>query len=324
MFNQFSRAIYSYAQKTAGQSALWADFSREAAKNYVVTAHHTLLIFGMFAIGLLSLIFIKPEMADHIRKISPFSEKYAAIDVNADPEGKEAAATNTAAADSATLISTAQQKTAKVSKPQQVSGTTSTEQKWVTYWLSKRYRVAGDAIHKLVLTSYQVAHDLKLDPLLILSVIAIESRFNPLSESPVGAQGLMQVMSKIHHAKFQKHGGISAALNPVANIKVGSRILKEYVVQGGSVEAGLKKYVGAANFTTDFGYGNKVLSEYSYLQEVATGKKISFYVTTKSRTRAQSKIVKTDEPDELPSTATDDSPKNENNPKDTSDLVAIL
>lgn len=320
MFNQFTRAIYSYAQKTAGQSALWANFARETAKNYVATAHRTLLILGMFAIGLLILIFVKPEMADHIRKISPFSEKYAAVDVNADASD----VINTAAADSATKISTSQQKIAKVSKPQRVNSATSTEQKWVTYWLSKRYRVAGDAIHKLVLTSYQVAHDLKLDPLLILSVIAVESRFNPLSESPVGAQGLMQVMAKIHHEKFQKHGGISAALNPVANIKVGSRILKEYMVQGGSVEAGLKKYVGAANFATDFGYGHKVLSEYSYLQEVATGKKVSFYVTTKSRPRAQSKIVKTNEPDELPSTATDDSPKNGKNPKDASDLVATL
>lgn len=312
MFNQFTRAIYNYAQKTAGQSALWANFARETAKNYVVTAHRTLLILGMFAIGLLILIFVKPEMADHIRKISPFSEKYAAVDVDA-PD-----LINTAATDSAKQMGTAQQKIAKASRA------TSAEQKWVTYWLSKRYRVAGDAIHKLVLTSYQVAHDLKLDPLLILSVIAVESRFNPLSESPVGAQGLMQVMAKIHYAKFQKHGGISAALNPVANIKVGSRILKEYMVQGGSVEAGLKKYVGAANFATDFGYGHKVLSEYSYLKEVATGKKVSFYVTTKSRPRAQSKIVKTNEPDELPSTATDDSPKNGNNPKDASDLVATL
>ncbi|MGV8891666.1 MAG: transglycosylase SLT domain-containing protein [Burkholderiaceae bacterium] len=320
MFNQFTKAIYSYAQKTAGQSALWANFARETAKNYVVTAHHTLLILGILAISLLSLIIVKPEIADHIRKIFPFSEKYAAVDANSDTPD----VINIAAADSATQINAAQQKIDQVSKPQHVSSATSTEQKWVTYWLSKRYRVAGDAIHKLVLTSYQVAHDLKLDPLLILSVIAIESRFNPLSESPVGAQGLMQVMSKIHYARFQKHGGISAALNPVANIKVGSRILKEYVVQGGSVEAGLKKYVGAANFDTDFGYGHKVLSEYSYLQEVATGKKISFYVTTRSRPRAQSKIVKSNEPAELPSTATDDSPKSVNKPTDGSDQIAIL
>ena len=182
-----------------------------------------------------------------------------------------------------------------------------TQQKWVTYWLAKRYRVAGDAIHMLVSTSYQVAKEIKLDPLLILSVIAIESRFNPLSESPVGAQGLMQVMSKIHQDKFQKHGGIAAALNPVANIKVGSSILKEYVVQGGSVEAGLKKYVGAAAFATDSGYGRKVLTEYRYLQQVATGKKIPAYATSRTASRALQKTIKNDAA-ELPQIATDGMP----------------
>jgi hypothetical protein len=71
----------------------------------------------------------------------------------------------------------------------------------------------------------------------------------------MGAQGLMQVMSKVHHDKFQDMGGLQAALNPVANIRVGSLILKDYVTRGGSVEAGLKSYVGAAAFETDDGYG---------------------------------------------------------------------
>jgi soluble lytic murein transglycosylase-like protein len=109
--------------------------------------------------------------------------------------------------------------------------------------------------------------------------MAIESRFNPFAESPVGAQGLMQVMSKVHRDKFEDHGGMKAALDPVANIRVGSLILKEYVTRGGSVEAGLKLYVGAGAFDTDFGYGNKVLAEYQRLKEVAKGKKVSIHST---------------------------------------------
>ena len=123
---------------------------------------------------------------------------------------------------------------------------TDLQQQRVTQWISKRYRVANDATNMLVSAAYLTAKEINLDPLLILAVMAIESRFNPFAESPVGAQGLMQVMSKVHHDKFAELGGTQAALNPVANIRVGSLILKEYVARGGSVEAGLKRYVGAA------------------------------------------------------------------------------
>jgi soluble lytic murein transglycosylase-like protein len=69
-------------------------------------------------------------------------------------------------------------------------------------------------------------------------------------------------------------GGLQAALNPVANIRVGSLILKDYVTRGGSVEAGLKSYVGAAAFETDDGYGSRVLAEYNRLKQVSAGKKV--------------------------------------------------
>ena len=94
---------------------------------------------------------------------------------------------------------------------------------------------------------------------------------------------MMQVMSKLHHEKFQELGGVKAALNPVANIRVGSLILKEYVKRGGSVEAGLKMYVGAAALETDFGYGAKVLAEYRRLKEVASGKNVPAIATEANR-----------------------------------------
>jgi hypothetical protein len=122
----------------------------------------------------------------------------------------------------------------------------------VTEWLSRRYRVAGDAANMLVSTAYSTAHEIKLDPLLILAVMAIESGLNPFAESPMGAQGLMQVMSKVHSDKFEEVGGTKAALNPVANIRVGSQILKDYVTRTGSVEGGLKTYVGAGRLRGRF------------------------------------------------------------------------
>lgn len=150
----------------------------------------------------------------------------------------------------------------------------SKQQQYVTTWLSKRYRVAGDAANMLVSTAYLTAHELKLDPLLILAVMAIESGLNPFAESAMGAKGLMQVMAKVHHDKFEDVGGPQAALNPVANIRVGALILKDYVKRTGSVEGGLKTYVGAANFDTDSGYGHKVLTEYKLLKRVSKGQNV--------------------------------------------------
>jgi hypothetical protein len=151
------------------------------------------------------------------------------------------------------------------------------QQKYVTDWLSRRYRVAGDAANMLVTTAYSTAHEMKLDPLLILAVMAIESGLNPFAESPMGAQGLMQVMSKVHSDKFEGVGGSQAALNPVANIRVGAQILKDYVTRTGSVEAGLKSYVGAGAIDDDSGYGSKVLTEYKRLKQVASGKNVPIY-----------------------------------------------
>ena len=152
----------------------------------------------------------------------------------------------------------------------------------VAAWIAKRYRIASTASNLFVSTAYKTAFDLGLDPHLILAVMAIESRFNPYAESAVGAQGLMQVMTKVHADKFADHGGVQNALDPVVNIKVGARILRDYVKQKGSVELALKSYVGAAAMSHDGGYGSRVLSEYRMLKAVASGKRVPSLIQAKS------------------------------------------
>ena len=257
-------------------------------------AHRTLMGAGVCAIGTIGVMFVRPEMTDHIKAMSPFAAvttqqaaaPAAALPAPAtivvaaakpasdkpaapEPANAQVVANQTNPIEHATKLPVADQK-----DPAQ------REQKWVTNWLSKRYRVAGDATNMLVSATYNTAREVKIDPLLVLAVMAIESGFNPFAESPVGAQGLMQVMSKVHHDKFQPLGGVKAALNPVANIKVGASILKEYVNRGGSIESGLKMYVGAAAFETDAGYGYKVLAEYRRLKDVASGKSVPVTTTT--------------------------------------------
>lgn len=157
-------------------------------------------------------------------------------------------------------------------KPVETAVATDPRQKHIVQYLARRYRVAEEATRMLVATAFQVGREQKLDPLLILSVVAIESSLNPFAESSMGAQGLMQVMTRIHAERFEAHGGQLAALDPVANMKVGSAILGDLINRGGSVERGLQLYVGAGNLPDDGGYGARVLGERARLALAASGK----------------------------------------------------
>jgi hypothetical protein len=147
----------------------------------------------------------------------------------------------------------------------------------VTYWLSRKYRVAPEPLSVLVAEAFAVGEKAKLDPTLILAVMAVESRFNPFAQSPVGAQGLMQVLTRVHTDKYNDFGGQLAAFDPVSNLRVGARVLQDAVKRAGSVEGGLRLYVGAV--TTDGSwYINKVMAEHLRIQSVALGKPMQRYV----------------------------------------------
>jgi hypothetical protein len=148
------------------------------------------------------------------------------------------------------------------------------QQKRVASYLARRYRVADEAVGMVVSAAYETGRSLGLDPLLILAVTAIESSMNPFAQSGAGAQGLMQVMTRVHSDKFEAHGGHFAALDPVANLRVGSEILKEYVLRGGSVERGLQLYVGAGAQDGDSGYAARVLAERGRLKSAAGNRNV--------------------------------------------------
>jgi hypothetical protein len=146
------------------------------------------------------------------------------------------------------------------------------QQAAVAYWLSKKYRVAPEPLSALVAEAYEVGAKAKLDPTLILAIMAVESGFNPFAQSPVGAQGLMQVMTGVHSDKYENFGGKLAAFDPVTNLRVGVKVLQECIQRAGSLQAGLKYYVGAANLEDDGGYAGKVMAEHARLQQVANGR----------------------------------------------------
>ena len=130
-------------------------------------------------------------------------------------------------------------------------------------YLSRKYLVASQAAQMFVETAYVVGDELKVDPLLLLAIIATESRFNPYAGGQVGGPtGLMQVMMSIHRDKFTQLGrGETMVFNPVANIRVGAFILAYCIRTRGSVAGGLLCYCGASGPGADGGYTEKVLSE---------------------------------------------------------------
>ena len=133
-----------------------------------------------------------------------------------------------------------------------------------------RYRVAPEPLGLLVAEAYEIGTRAKLDPTLILAVMAIESRFNPFAQSPVGAQGLMQVMTRVHTDKYEALGGHLAAFDPVTNLRVGVKVLQDCITRAGSVQGGLAYYVGATDPQNDGGYAEKVLAEHYRLRQVAS------------------------------------------------------
>ncbi len=151
------------------------------------------------------------------------------------------------------------------------------EQALVASYLARRYHVAQEPVGELVKAAFDTGRQVGLDPLLLLAVMAIESGFNPYAESGVGAQGLMQVMSKVHSDKFQYFGGPGAALEPLANITVGAVVLKDCIARGGSLADGLRLYVGSTS-QDDGGYGAKVLAERGRLRGVAGGRSVPINV----------------------------------------------
>jgi Transglycosylase SLT domain len=148
------------------------------------------------------------------------------------------------------------------------------EQLNIAKFIAARYSIEVDDAKQYVVLAYNAAKQYKVDPHLVLAVMSIESSFDPDAQSHAGAQGLMQVLTRVHKEKFAPFGGVAAAYDPESNVKVGAQILKEYLVRNGNEAGALKSYVGAALMESDSGYGFKVLSQKARIVAAAQGRPI--------------------------------------------------
>ncbi len=235
------------------QRRAWLDAARDVAFGAMATARFFVTLAGSITLVAAAVVVGNPSVRDRLLQnldvavwIRPVTASAAHVEADAAATG---APSNVA-----------------------VDEKTAAQQRNVTQYLARRYRVADQAVRMLVGAAFATGQEIGLDPLLILAVMAVESSMNPFAQSPVGAQGLMQVMTRVHTEKFEPHGGEHAALDPIANIKVGSAILRDLIRRGGSIERGLQLYVGAGNLSDDGGYATRVLGERARISMAAAGR----------------------------------------------------
>jgi hypothetical protein len=250
---ELMRRAHRAATRSAGV------FVRDVGQGLLEVSHNTLALVGLAAVAVVLFGTSRPELRQQVEAVALewLQDRH---------EQREIAAGNV-------LVG--------MTEPEAVSrataadlGSLSKEQAAVAQWLSRRYRVAAEPVAALVQEAWAIGQRASLDPTLILAVVAIESNFNPFAQSPVGAQGLMQVMTRVHDEKYGPFGGTHAAFDPITNLRVGVQVLKECITRAGSVAEGLRHYVGAALQETDGGYASRVLVEQGHLRAVAEGRRV--------------------------------------------------
>lgn len=237
-----------------------AVFAKDAAQGLLEVCHNSLALVGLAVVGLSLFLAGRADLRHQLeeRALGWLQSRQEAR-VDADPNLMVALAEPGAI------------QRATAADPRELTR----QQAAVASWLSRRYRVAVEPVGRLVKEAWDVGQRTQLDPTLILAIMAIESGFNPFAQSPVGAQGLMQVMTRVHDDKYETFGGTHAAFDPVTNLRVGVQVLRECIARAGSLEGGLKFYVGAANMVDDGGYAGKVLAEQAHLRQVVAGRTVS-------------------------------------------------
>jgi len=238
-------------------------FVRDVGRGMLEVSHNTLALVGLAALAVGVLAASRADVRQQV-------EVVALEWLQTRHEAREQASGNMLAA---------------VAEPDAVNRATATDLKALTRqqvllanWIARRYKVAAEPVAALVQESWSIGQRAGLDPTLILAIMAVESSFNPFAQSTVGAQGLMQVMTRVHDEKYEAFGGTRAAFDPISNLRVGVQVLKECIARAGSVQEGLRFYVGAALQESDGGYATRVMLEQAHMRAVADGRQVPLNV----------------------------------------------
>lgn len=255
--------VLSLARSAAAASSL---FVKDIGQGLLVVSHNTLALVGLAVVAVLMMFASQADLR-HRLESQAFGWLNARQEARAEAEGNTLFGSNEPDAVAR----------ATASDPKDLTR----QQAAVAMWLSRRYKVAPEPVSRLVQEAWTVGQRARVEPTLILAIMAIESGFNPFAQSTVGAQGLMQVLTRVHDDKYEAFGGTMAAFDPITNLRVGVQVLKECIQRAGGVEEGLRYYVGAANLPDDAGYTARVLAEHEQMKAVAAGRAMPTQMTPK-------------------------------------------
>jgi len=197
---------------------------RDVGHGLLEVSHNTLALLGLVAVTALVLAGGRPEVRQQLEVVTLQW-------LQGRHEARELASGNvlSAVAEPGAVMRATAMDPARLNR----------EQAAVARWISRRYKVAPEPVGALVAEAWTIGERARIDPTLILAIMAIESSFNPFAQSSVGAQGLMQVMTRVHDDKYDVFGGTHAAFDPITNLRVGVQVLKECIARPARCRAAL-------------------------------------------------------------------------------------
>lgn len=139
-------------------------------------------------------------------------------------------------------------------------------------FIAKEFHIAREAAEQVVRITFKVSKKYKIDPLLMLAMMGVETRFNPWAESSVGALGLTQVLPEFHPekvAQMEKSNG--HILNLADNVEFGLRSFSEYHKKfNGNDTMALQQYNGSL-YDPNTAYSRKVFGLRSKISQFVVG-----------------------------------------------------
>lgn len=147
--------------------------------------------------------------------------------------------------------------------PKEIAAATDYNQANLTRAIVSMYKVPPSRAAQIVSNVKDVSAARKVDPLLLLAIVGVESSFNPKAVSNAGAVGLTQAIPRWHPEKvraLEKRG--LGVFDVRGNLDMGAQILSEYSRRHrGNRVLTLQQYNGNMKDKTRR-YAGKVLSLY--------------------------------------------------------------